>query len=100
VLVNATPGGSAAIPVNPIAGTPLDGEIVFDLVYSPARTPLLAAAADQGCLAIGGLEMLVAQAERQFELWTGQRPPVDLFNARAARAVLLTEDATPATGAS
>jgi len=100
VLVNATPAGSAAMPVNPIGDTPLDGEIVFDLVYSPARTPLLAAAADQGCMAIGGLEMLIAQAERQFELWTGQRPPFDLFNSSATRAVLLTADATPATGAS
>jgi shikimate 5-dehydrogenase len=30
--------------------------------------------------------MLVAQAERQFELWTGQRPPVGLFAAAAASA--------------
>ena len=35
-----------------------------------------------GCLTIGGLEMLVAQAERQFELWTGQRPPAGLFEAQ------------------
>ena len=99
VLVNATPAGSAAAPVNPMAGTPLDGEIVFDLVYSPARTPLLAAAEAEGCMTIGGLEMLIAQAERQFELWTGQRPPFDLFRSSAARAVVQPADATPATGA-
>jgi shikimate 5-dehydrogenase len=34
-------------------------------------------------MTIGGLEMLVAQAERQFELWTGQRPPAGLFHAAA-----------------
>jgi 3-dehydroquinate dehydratase/shikimate dehydrogenase len=87
VLVNATPAGSAAVPVNPIEGTPLDGEIVFDLVYAPARTPLLAAAAEEGCLTIGGLEMLIAQAERQFELWTDRRPPHGLFASAVARAV-------------
>jgi shikimate 5-dehydrogenase len=58
---------------------PLDGEIVFDLVYAPPVTPLLERAGKQGCLTIGGIEMLVAQAERQFELWTGQRPPAGLF---------------------
>jgi shikimate 5-dehydrogenase len=31
--------------------------------------------------------MLVAQAERQFELWTGQRPPHGLFQASAAQAL-------------
>jgi 3-dehydroquinate dehydratase/shikimate dehydrogenase len=83
VLVNATTAGSASAPENPIAGAALDGEIVFDLVYVPAETRLLADARAAGCLTIGGLEMLVAQAERQFELWTGHQPPAGLF-ARAA----------------
>ncbi len=72
---------------DPMAGVPLDGEIVFDLVYAPADTPLITRARAEGCLTIGGIEMLVAQAERQFELWTGQRPPAGLFSAAAdARA--------------
>ena len=83
ILVNATPAGTGPDGVNPIAGAPLDGEMVFDLVYTPAETRLLADARAAGCLTIGGLEMLVAQAERQFELWTGQKPPAGLF-ARAA----------------
>lgn len=84
VLVNAIPADPAGAGANPIAGTPLDGEIVFDLVYVPAETQLLADARAAGCLTIGGLEMLVAQAERQFELWTGQRPPRGLFQVRSA----------------
>lgn len=98
VLVNATPAGGAAEPVNPIEGTALDGEIVFDLVYTPARTPLLAAAEAEGCLTIGGLDMLVAQAERQFELWTGQRPPRNLYKSAAVEAVAQSQ-AVPAAGA-
>ena len=87
VLVNATPAGSHAQPVNPIEGAALDGEIVFDLVYAPVVTPLLSAAQQEGCLTIGGLEMLVAQAERQFEIWTGQRPPHGLFHEAALSAI-------------
>jgi len=80
VLVNAIPAGDAADRRSPIEGAPLDGEIVFDLVYAPAETRLLADARAAGCMTIGGLEMLVAQAERQFELWTGQAPPPGLFH--------------------
>ena len=73
--------GSLGNPGNPMADVDLDGEIVFDLVYAPRETALLAQARAEGCLPIGGLEMLIAQAERQFELWTGQRPPSGLFEA-------------------
>jgi 3-dehydroquinate dehydratase/shikimate dehydrogenase len=89
VLVNATTAGGHANPENPIAGAPLDGEIVFDLIYAPARTALLDDARGAGCLTIGGLEMLIAQAERQFELWTGHRPAKGLF-AEAAQTGPLT----------
>jgi 3-dehydroquinate dehydratase/shikimate dehydrogenase len=91
VLVNATSAGSVSDPVNPMEGADMDGEIVFDLVYAPPVTPLLAAAEEAGCLTIGGLEMLVAQAERQFELWTGQRPPQGLFHASATQALAVPQ---------
>jgi 3-dehydroquinate dehydratase / shikimate dehydrogenase len=83
LLVNATPAGTGPDGANPMEGVALDGALVYDLVYTPAETRLMAAARTAGCDAIGGMEMLVAQAERQFELWTGQRPPAGLF-ARAA----------------
>jgi 3-dehydroquinate dehydratase / shikimate dehydrogenase len=79
VLVNAIPAGRDAAVESPIAGAALDGEIVFDLVYAPADTRLLADARAAGCMTIGGLEMLVAQAEQQFALWTGPPPPPGLF---------------------
>jgi shikimate 5-dehydrogenase len=85
-LVNATPLGSTDAPGSPMMGIRLDGRIVYDLVYTPARTRLLADAHEAGCVTIGGLEMLVAQAERQFELWTGQRPPPGLFMTAASAA--------------
>ncbi|MEN3338356.1 MAG: 3-dehydroquinate dehydratase / shikimate dehydrogenase [Acidobacteriota bacterium] len=98
VLVNTTSCGRAGADDDPMAGVALDGEIVFDLVYVPADTPLIRHARAEGCLTIGGIEMLIAQAERQFELWTGQRPPAGLFAAAAAsaggeeRPAAMTED--------
>ena len=90
VLINATPAGTGTEGENPIAGAPLDGEMVFDLVYTPPETRLLADARAAGCLTIGGLEMLVAQAERQFELWTGTPPPQGLFLRAAEGQVART----------
>jgi shikimate dehydrogenase len=86
VLVNATPVGSGAVSGAPFDG-PFDGRIVYDLVYDPDPTPMITTARDAGVETIGGIEMLVAQAERQFEIWTGQRPPAGLFRKAAADAV-------------
>ncbi|HET7698924.1 MAG TPA: type I 3-dehydroquinate dehydratase [Vicinamibacterales bacterium] len=86
VLVNATPVGSRGVPGTPYTG-PFDGTLVYDLVYDPDPTELMAAAAAGGCTVIGGLAMLVAQAERQFEIWTGQRPPAGLFEDAVASAI-------------
>ena len=86
LLVNATPVGSRAVPGIPYDGA-LDGEYVYDLVYDPDPTELMQAALSRGSTVIGGLDMLVAQAERQFEIWTGQRPPAGLFAEAAATAI-------------
>lgn len=77
LLVNATPLGTAPrtsesplpdnYPFNPRG-------LVYDLVYNPPETRLIAQAARAGCRTIGGLDMLVAQAQAQFEWWTGRRP--------------------------
>jgi 3-dehydroquinate dehydratase/shikimate dehydrogenase len=85
LLVNATPVGTwpdveeTPVPAGSLAG----GRMVYDLVYNPPVTRLLRDAAAAGCRTIGGLEMLVAQAERQFEWWTGRRPERGLFKAAA-----------------
>ncbi len=85
LLVNATPVGTwpdtGASPVPPAALG--GGRAVYDLVYKPVRTSLLAAAEAAGCVTIGGLEMLVAQAVEQFEWWTGLAAPLEAMRSAA-----------------
>jgi len=50
-------------------------EIVYDLVYAPRETRLLARAAAAGCRTIGGFEMLLEQAYLQYRLFTGSEFP-------------------------
>ncbi len=52
-------------------------QIVFDLVYNPARTKLLEIASSEGAIALDGIKMLIHQAARSFELWTGEQMPVE-----------------------
>lgn len=50
--------------------------VVFDVVYDPWPTPLAAAAQRAGCRIVSGLDLLLAQAVHQFELFTGVSAPV------------------------
>ena len=73
IIVNATPVGM--YPRNGAAAVDLRDfpqcEGVLDVVYNPARTALLLQAEELGIKNAGGLYMLVAQAKRSAELFTG-----------------------------
>jgi 3-dehydroquinate dehydratase/shikimate dehydrogenase len=76
VLINATPCGmKGAKQTLPIAESELNADLVFDMVYNPLETPLLALARARGIPVIGGVEMFVQQGARQFEIWTGKPAP-------------------------
>lgn len=78
LLVNTTPLGMSG----PFQGLSpwkhsLQGiALVYDLVYNPKETPLLAQAAREGVDFIPGLPMFANQALAQFERWTGKRFPL------------------------
>ena len=93
LLVNTTPSGtSPRIDETPVSASALGrGRTVYDLVYNPARTRLLRDADEAGLSTIGGLDMLVVQAVKQFEWWTGTRPTDTLFR-QAALAELAGAD--------
>lgn len=85
LLVNATPVGMyphvGASPLDRSDGTvaPILADAVFDMVYNPPVTKLLQSAASQGKTIIQGTAMLAAQAARQFEIWTGQPAPAEIY---------------------
>lgn len=77
VIVNATPVGmypnTGKSPVNINEFPLLEGAL--DLIYNPARTQLLLDAERKGLVAVNGLWMLVAQAKKSAELFTGKDLP-------------------------
>ena len=84
LLVNCTPLGSASAPdESPLPGGPFGGHLVYDLTYRQGESPLVREARRAGLRAIDGLPMLVAQAERQFEWWTGRRPASGVMQTAA-----------------
>jgi shikimate dehydrogenase len=93
LLVNCTPVGMHPRPEqSPVPASTLTGRLVYDLVYNPTVTRLLRDASTAGCQTIGGLDMLVAQADEQFQWWTGVRPPAGVMRAAALKR--LSEFAT------
>ena len=89
LAVNATTVGmidsGMTVPVNALPST----ATVFDLVYVPPETPLIAAARGRGLRAANGSEMLIAQAAIAFERWTGVGGMTDVM--REAVAPLLAD---------
>ena len=85
LIVNATSVGldekvkGTPVPVDILRG----GQTVMDIVCSTHTTPLLAAADIRGAVALDGYEMLVQQAARSYELWTGRTAPVQLMRSKA-----------------
>jgi shikimate dehydrogenase len=82
LLLNATSAG-----LRPDDPMPLDiGRIswnrvraVYDFIYQPTGTPLLAWARRAGCRVANGLGLLLYQGARTLELWTGRPAPLDVM---------------------
>jgi shikimate dehydrogenase len=75
LLVNASSLGMAGQPPLEVDLAPLPGDaVVYDIVYAPLETGLLAAARARGLRAVDGLAMLIGQAAVAFERFFGQPP--------------------------
>lgn len=74
-LVHATPIGMSPAIGECIFNDRIPADLVMDMVYNPHETLLLQRAKDQGCTVVYGCEMLIEQAARQFEIWTGESAP-------------------------
>ncbi|MCA9633241.1 MAG: shikimate dehydrogenase [Myxococcales bacterium] len=76
-VVNATSVGMQGNPGEPIPAETLSRDcVVMDIVYKPLVTPWLERCRRRGNTVIHGGRMLLHQAARQFELYTGQQAPL------------------------
>jgi len=80
VLINTTSVGMFPnVDANPLEDCAIafsQNMLVFDTIYNPVETKLLAQARARGAQTIGGVEMFVKQAAAQFETWTHSDAPV------------------------
>ena len=82
LILNAT-----SLGLNADDATPLDEKqfslsrtrAVYDMIYRPAETKLLAAAKAAGCRTANGLGMLLHQGAKAFEIWTGKSAPLEVM---------------------
>ena len=80
LVVNATPVGLDSLESPWPEDVPFPaGALIYDLVYSPIETRMLALANLAGNPTASGLGMLVEQGARSFELWTGVQAPREVM---------------------
>lgn len=72
IIINSTPVGTSpnieSFPLIPYEYF-TEKHIAFDLIYNPAETQFLKKAKEQGAQTKNGLEMLIFQAEKAWEIW-------------------------------
>lgn len=93
IIVNATPIGmrgymAGEMPLELKDFNNLNPETVFyDIVYNPIKTILLKEASQRGFRTIEGLDMLIYQAQRAIEIWTGRIPDFNIMKLVAHKAL-------------
>lgn len=87
IIINTTPLGTYGqyCGVSPLSDEIMDTlnsqAIVYDLVYNPRETEFLKQARKRNLRTVEGIEMLIHQGVKAFEIWTGQKPPIDKIKA-------------------
>lgn len=89
IIVNSTSVGlkkGARLPVSD--GRLKSAEAAIDLIYNPPVTDFLRRAKKSGCRTANGLDMLLYQGARAFELWIGRAAPVAVMRRALLRSLL------------
>jgi len=90
LLLNATPIGlkeSDPLPLDEKQFPLRQARAVYDMIYQPAETKLLAAAKAAGCKTSNGLGMLLHQGAKAFEIWTGKPAPIDVMRRALEKSI-------------
>ncbi len=89
IIVNATPIGMKGYmaDVMPLEPHDLDrlkpDTVIYDIVYNPMKTILIKEAQKRGLRTITGIDMLIYQAQRAIEIWTGKSPDAKVMKITA-----------------
>lgn len=79
LFINTTPVGMGKLQYKSIIDKSyyslLDNKICYDLIYNPQETLFLSEAKSHGADCINGLDMLIYQGQKSFEIWTGYQFP-------------------------
>ena len=93
MIVNATPIGMKGYMADqmPIEFSDLDmlsnDTVIYDIVYNPVKTVLINEAQKRGLKTIGGLDMLIYQAQKAINIWTGKIPDFNIMKIAALEAL-------------
>lgn len=93
MIVNATPIGMKGFMADqmPISRSNLDNlntdTIIYDIVYNPIKTILIKEAEQRGLKTIGGLDMLIYQAQRAIEIWVNKTPDFNIMKIAALQVL-------------
>jgi shikimate dehydrogenase len=82
LILNSTSLGlneSDPLPIDENKFSLVNADSVFDMIYNPAETKLLAKAKASGCNTSNGLGMLLWQGVKALEIWSGQTAPVEVM---------------------
>ncbi|HEY1790715.1 MAG TPA: shikimate dehydrogenase [Verrucomicrobiae bacterium] len=90
LVLNAT-----SLGLKPSDASPLDekqfalsrAHAVYDMIYRPAQTRLLASAKKAGCKTANGLGMLLHQGAKAFKIWTGRTAPIEIMRSALQKNV-------------
>jgi len=99
IIINTTSVGMSPNTDN----TPLKenvlhpGHTVFDIVYTPDTTRLLSDAMGRGCNVVKGIEMLLYQGIKQYELWTEMQAPLEIMREALKDALRNKTTSIPGT---
>jgi 3-dehydroquinate dehydratase/shikimate dehydrogenase len=87
-IVNTTPVGMHPhTNASPLDARELNCRLLFDTIYRPQRTKLMQLAAHRGIETVSGVEMFLAQGIAQWEIWTGERAPVEAMRRAVVHAL-------------
>ncbi|MCM1265289.1 MAG: shikimate dehydrogenase [Candidatus Gastranaerophilales bacterium] len=93
IIVNATPIGMKGFAADeqPLSDSVIKtlskDTLVYDIVYNPLTTQFLKSAQKEGLQVVEGLDMLLYQAQKAIQIWTGKTPDFNEMKIAALRSL-------------